>query len=92
MSKLCEDFIKEYSEYLIQIDDEYNDVIGNLENGKYKENEISSVTRMLMNQANLTTKTQELLLVMLTMVNRICDVLEVRAEREDKDGKVMVAK
>ena len=78
MSKLCEDFIKEYSEYLIQT----NDGIIKLENDKYKKEEISSVTRMLINQATLTTKTQELLLVMLTMVNRICDVLEVRNDKE----------
>jgi hypothetical protein len=78
MSKLCEDFIKEYSEYLIQT----NDGIIKLENDKYKKEEISSITRMLINQATLTTKTQELLLVMLTMVNRICDVLEVRNDKE----------
>jgi hypothetical protein len=78
MSKLYEDFIEEYSEYLIQT----NDALSKLGNDKYEKNEISSVTRMLMNQATLTTKTQELLLVMLTMVNRICDVLEVRNDKE----------
>lgn len=78
MSKLCEDFIKEYSEYLIQT---YDGII-ELENDKYKKEEISSVTRMLINQATLTTKTQELLLVMLTMVNRICDALEARNDKE----------
>jgi hypothetical protein len=74
MSKLCEDFIKEYSEYLIQT----NDGIIKLENDKYKKEEISSVTRMLMNQATLTMKTQELLLIMLERVDKICDDLEVR--------------
>jgi hypothetical protein len=78
MSKLCENFIKEYSEYLIQT----NNGIIKLENDEYKKEEISSVTRMLINQATLTTKTQELLLVMLTMVNRICDALEVRNDKE----------
>lgn len=77
MSKLCEDFIEEYSEYLIQT----YDVISNLGNGEYKGNEISSVTRMLINQATLTIKTQELLLVMLKRVDKICDALEVRNER-----------
>jgi hypothetical protein len=77
MSKLCEDFIEEYSEYLIKTDD----VISKLGNDEYKKNEISSVTRMLINQATLTVKTQELLLVMLERVDKICDALEVRNEQ-----------
>lgn len=76
MSKLCENFIEEYSEYLKQT----YDVISNLGNGEYKKNEISSVTRMLINQATLTIKTQELLLVMLKRVDKICDALEVQSE------------
>jgi hypothetical protein len=80
MSKLCEDFIEGYSEYLKQT----YDVISNLGNGEYNENEISSVTRMLINQATLTIKTQELLLVMLERVDKICDALEVRNETGER--------
>jgi hypothetical protein len=47
-------------------------------NDEYKKNEISSVTRMLINQATLTIKTQELLLEMLERVDKICDALEGR--------------
>jgi hypothetical protein len=78
MSKLCEDFIKVYSEYLIKIDD----VISILENGEYKKNKISSVTQMVTYQAKLTIKTQELLLEMLEIMNKIYDVLEVRNDKE----------
>ena len=76
MSKLCEDFIKEYSEYLIQTDDEISELVS----GKYKKSEISNVTQMLLYQAKLTIKTQELLLIMLERVDKICDALEVRNE------------
>lgn len=80
MSKLCENFIEEYSEYLKQT----YDVISNLGNGEYKKNEISSVTRMLINQATLTIKTQELLLIMLEMVDKICDALEGQNETGER--------